>query len=388
MRRHGVFLGGQMVSLLGDGLAVLAVPLLVLQVTRNPVIAALAAAPRTIGYLCVGLFAGPLVDRADPWRLMIAMDILRAGAFVAMFAVAGGGGLAVAAVLGLAFLAGGAGVFFESALMVAVKDVFAGGALVRVNAALEVAAQVARVAGPGVVGVLSLTVGVRPAVLVNAATFVVSLATLLTVRRPYRRTPRPDRNLRRELAEGLRFIRTTRVLLAMTLLQVVVNFALGAEKLVVFFLKDTLGLAAAAVSAVVVAGGVGGILGALAAPRLAAWLGDVRAIVGRIVVIGIAFTCLGWTGAAGAAAAYAVMLAAQTAASVVNRSMRLRIVPPALTGRVFSTTRVAFGGVDPAGAAVAGALTGALGGDPRPVFVGGGVIVVLAAVLARRTALR
>lgn len=387
MWRRDVFVGGQMVSLLGDGLAVLAVPLLALQETRNPVVAALAAAPRTIGYLCVGLVAGALVDRADPWRLMIGMDALRAAAFVAMFAVAGPGGLRVGAVLGLAFLAGGAGVFFESALMVAVKGVYEAAALVRVNAVLELATQLARVAGPATVGLLAVTVGVRPAVLADAGTFVVSLVTLFAVRRP-RRTEAPPRNLRRDLAEGLRYILTTRVLLAMTLLQVVVNFALGAEKLTVFFLKDTLGLAAGAVGAIVAVGGAGGVLGALIAPRLAARLGDLRVIIGGIVVTGASFAALGVSGAAGAAGAYAIMMTAQTTAGVVNRSMRLRIVPSALVGRVFSTTRLAFGGVDPAGAAAAGLATGALGGDPRVVFVTCGLIVVAAAVVARRTALR
>jgi MFS family permease len=409
-----VFLGGQAVSLFGDGLAVLAVPLLVLQLTRSPVAATLAAAPRTVGYLLVGLVAGPVVDRVDPWPLMIAMDALRLVSFTAMFALAEAGALPVWAVLVLAFAAGGAGVFFESALMVAVKDVFAAGALVRVNALLELAGQVARVAGPAAVGLLAVTVGVPSALLANAATFGVSLVTLLAVRRTRAvgtrvvgtraaagrtdgavaaRFAAGARRMAGELRDGLRYIRATRVLLAITLVQVVCNFVLGAEKLVVFFLRDTLALGPAAVSAVVVAGGLGGVLGALVAPRLAAWLGEMRVIVGGIAVLGVAFALVGVAGELPAVGvtvgvSYGVMLCAQTAAGVVNRSMRLRIVPRELTGRVFSMTRLAFGGVDPAGAAVAGVLTGALGGDPRAVFVAAGVIVTATAVTARATALR
>ena len=56
--RPWVFLGGQAVSMLGDGLAALAIPLLVLQLTRSPVAAALAAAPRSLGYLAAGIPAG------------------------------------------------------------------------------------------------------------------------------------------------------------------------------------------------------------------------------------------------------------------------------------------------------------------------------------------
>src|SRR5262245_3724939 len=53
-----VFLSGQAISLLGDGLAVLAIPLLVLDLTRSPLISGLSAASMTLGYLAVGLPAG------------------------------------------------------------------------------------------------------------------------------------------------------------------------------------------------------------------------------------------------------------------------------------------------------------------------------------------
>ena len=56
--RSRIFLGGQAVSLLGDGIAVLAIPLLVLQLTGSPVLAVLASAPRSVGYLAAGLPAG------------------------------------------------------------------------------------------------------------------------------------------------------------------------------------------------------------------------------------------------------------------------------------------------------------------------------------------
>lgn len=510
--RRGVFLGGQMVSLFGDGLAVLAVPLLVLQLTRSPVAAALAAAPRTVGYLLVGLVAGPLVDRADPWRLMIAMDAVRAAAFVAMYAVAALDG-PVWPVLALAFAAGGAGVFFESALMVAVKTVFAPAALVGANASLELATQVARALGPATVALLSVTIGIRPALLLNAATFMVSVLTLTTrPTRPPRRTPAcgvpaceqptpaghpadvppnppdprpptpPERGLGRspaarsprppavpsvpsgaapgdvpgpytthlpsppeggppgssrslavpsgdvpgdvpgsyaarpaslsegeppgsscspavpsgdvpgrvrgvvrglvgELRDGVRFILATRVLLVITGAQVVINFALGSEKLVVFFLRDTLALSPDAVGLVVAAGGAGGIAGALAAPRLARRAGDLPVIVAGIAVTGAAFAVLSLTGTVSAlAGAYGLMLCAQTSASVVNRAMRLRLVPRALTARVFGTARLAFGGADPAGAMLAGALTTALSGDPRPIFATAGALVAATSI--------
>ncbi|TQL99182.1 MFS transporter [Actinoallomurus bryophytorum] len=163
-----VFLSGQAVSLLGDGLAVLAIPLLVLGLTHSPLLTALASAPRTIGYLLVGLPSGPIVDRTDPWLLLVAMDIVRAAIFVALFLLSLTHVRSVAVILVLATAAAGAGVFFESALTVAVRDVFTGPDLIRANSFLEMAGQTSVVIGPAVVGVLAAGLGVGAGLLVVA----------------------------------------------------------------------------------------------------------------------------------------------------------------------------------------------------------------------------
>ena len=75
--------------MLGDGLALLAIPLLVLQLTRSPVAAVLASLPGSVGYLAAGLPAGVLVDRLDPWRVLIAGDVVRAAIFGVLFLLTG-----------------------------------------------------------------------------------------------------------------------------------------------------------------------------------------------------------------------------------------------------------------------------------------------------------
>jgi MFS family permease len=116
--RRRTFLSGQAVSLLGDGLAALAIPLLVLDLSRSPVISGLSAASVTVGYLMVGLPAGVLVDRVDPWRVLLLTDALRAGLFAALFGFAAAGRLAVWLVLAIAFAAGSCSVFSQTALAV------------------------------------------------------------------------------------------------------------------------------------------------------------------------------------------------------------------------------------------------------------------------------
>jgi hypothetical protein len=71
--------------------------------------------------------------------------------------------------------------------------------------------------------------------------------------------------LRRELADGIRYLTATRVLFGLLIFVLVLNLCLGADKLIIFMAKDTLRLPAWQVGLVISAGGAGGILGAAGA---------------------------------------------------------------------------------------------------------------------------
>ena len=105
----------------------LTVPLLVLDLSRNPLVAALSAASVTVGYLVVGLPVGVLVDRTDPWRVLLLTDAARAGLFAVLFGFTTAGLLTVWLVLAVAFAAGACSVFSQTALAVVVRDLFPAG---------------------------------------------------------------------------------------------------------------------------------------------------------------------------------------------------------------------------------------------------------------------
>jgi MFS family permease len=382
--RSRIFLGGQAVSLLGDGIAVLAIPLLVLQLTGSPVLAVLASAPRSVGYLAAGLPAGILADRLDPWRVLVAADIVRASVFLGLFILAGQHRLVVWPVLALAFVAGGATVFFETALAITVRDLFAGPRLVPANSRLEAANQGGQVIGPGVAGLLAAAGLLRGTMLIDALTFGVSLASLGALRGGYRAVARAGRTtaslsaLRRDLADGVRYLAATRLLLALMGFVLVLNLCLGADKLFVFFAKDTLGLSAWQVGVVVTVGGAGGVLGAAATGWWCRRVGPLPAVASCAVASGVALIMLS------TAWSMPVMMAANllytwaiVAASVTLRALRQVLVPRELLGRVTAAWRLAAQVVTPIGAVAAGAMTGALGGDPRAVFAVAGALTIL-----------
>jgi MFS family permease len=391
-----IFLSGQAISLFGDGLAILAIPLLVLQVTGSPLAAALASSPRTIGYLLVGLPSGPVVDRVNPWFILTAMDAFRGAVFVALYVMTVTGERSVWPILALAFVSGGAGVFFDSALTIAVRDIFDGGALVQANSFLEMASQSSVVLGPAIVGVLASSLGVNLTLLIDAATFGVSLATLFTVsrRRSEAAVAAPPatgswRELWSEFRGGFSYVLGTRVILALTVVQMMINLCLSVEKLIVYFARDTLGLAAGMVAVAVAAGGVGGVAGAVTARRFVTRAGPVRLVALSVLLIGASLALASaaidvwWLAAANLTLAWATIVA-----SIVIRTLRQQIVPRHLLGRVTSTVRTVYLAVTPIGAALAGVLTSGLGGNPRPVFLGAGILILITTVIAWPTALR
>lgn len=155
-----VFLTGQVVSVLGDGLALLAVPLMVLRVTHDPLAAGLASATRGLGYLAVGVLAGPITDRLDAVRVLVVADAVRAAAFAVLAAMALLGVRQAGPVLGVALVSAAATVFFDAAFAITVPDLFARERVLPANAAVETAAQLSRLLGPAAAGLLVASAGV------------------------------------------------------------------------------------------------------------------------------------------------------------------------------------------------------------------------------------
>jgi MFS family permease len=396
MRGSRIFLAGQAVSQLGDGLALLAIPLLILHLTQSPVAAVLASLPASAGYLAAGLPAGLLADRMSPRLVLACGDAVRAALFLALYLISGTPETPPWLILSLAFAAGVVTVFSDTALALVVRDVFAGPRLIPANSLLESAAQLGLILGPGGAGLLAAAGLLRASLLIDAVTFLVSLACLAGLRGcypagPHPRKPRPAltwRAARSELAEGIRQVAGTRLLLTLLVFQIALNLSLGADKLVIFLLRSTLALSPWHVGLVISAGGLGGLLGAAGTGWLARRFGP----------LGVISFCCGVSGAAmlllGAALSAPVALAANVlytwaivAASVTNRSLRQALVPRPLLGRVTASWRLSSQAVTLAGGLLAGAAA-ALAGSPRPVFAAAGVLTLLTVTITWLAALR
>jgi predicted MFS family arabinose efflux permease len=365
---------GETVSGAGNALALVVVPLLAVTVLRASTfaVAALTAAAY-LPWLVIGLPAGAWADRWPARPLMIGCDVISALLYASLPVAAWLGVLTTGQVVVVVLLAGAANVFFTTAYQVCLPALVTPAELVAGNARLQGGASAAAIGGRGLAGLAAQAVGPAAALLANAASFVVSALCLLRIR-PAAPDPstaphlagRRTSSIRAEAWQGICFVARDPYLRAMTLYAAVANLAYtGNLALVVVFLVRVVGLGSAAVGLLLAAGGIGGVLGAVAAPRLTRAFGAARTLVLASLAAGLSGLLIPLTGPGPRLACYAagsaLIAGGISVANVIAGSFRQEYCPPAMLGRASASMRFLAYGMIPLGALLAGALGTALG---------------------------
>ncbi|MGW1890618.1 MFS transporter [Streptomyces sp. NPDC002004] len=350
-------------SHLGTNVGYVAIPLLAVTVLdASPGQAGALAALSTAAFLLIGLPAGAWVDRMTGSRVLVAADAARAALLasipVAWFLDA----LTLPQLYAVVLLNGCATVFFDVGSQSVLPELVGRESLVPANAAVVSLMAGANIAGRGAGGLLVQMFTAPVAVLGAAVAYLLSAVGLVGMRRRGARTaPQTARRLRAEVAEGLRYVLASRELRALALTAALTN--LGAQMinamLPVLFTRD-LRLPAVTLGLYWAAGGLGLLLGAGCARRLAARFGHGR-------VLGLAGL---WTVPAAPAVALvghgpwlwvaaAGWLTAMTKTGVDNVlgvSLRQRLTPDPLLGRMNATFRFLLTGALAVGSALGGLI--------------------------------
>ena len=359
-------------------MAVVGMPLLAVTVLHASTVAVAAiTASAYLPWLIIGLPAGAWVDRLPCRRLMITCDIMSFTLYASLPASAWAGELTIAQVIAVALAAGSVSVLFTTAYRVLLPSLVAPEDLIEGNAELQGSAAAAAIGGRAASGIAAEAVGAATALMFNAASFAVSAACLLAIRRPRRRrllhhrplrgrAARPATTLRAEIAEGTRFIRRDPYLRPLTLYGCAANLAYsGSTALVVLLLVRVIGLGPAAAGLLLAVSGFGGIGGALAARRLARRAGSARALLLCAAAGGLSGLLIPLAGPGPRAAFFAAgattVSAAIAVSNIVIGSFRQAYCPPALLGRVTATMSLLVRAGIPLGALAAGAIAAAVG---------------------------
>jgi MFS family permease len=203
----GRFWLGQTISNLGSSFTFFALPLLVFKLTGSPVNLGITTAAEFVPYLLFGLVIGAWVDRVDRKRLMIATDLARAAVIATIPLLAAADALSVGWVYGVAFASASLTIAFDAAEFAAIPSLVpSSDDLVTANGRVQASYSTAQIAGPLLAGLLITVAPVQQVLWVDAASFLVSAATLLLIATSFN-APRDDqarRAIRHDILDGLR----------------------------------------------------------------------------------------------------------------------------------------------------------------------------------------
>ena len=353
---------GQVTSQLGAHVSAVAVPLLaVLTLGASPLQLGLVTASGTVAFALIGLPAGAWVDS---WRLrplLVGCDLLRCLLLASIPAAAWLDLLTITQLVVVSLLSGAARVFFDIGYQSLLPTVVGQDQVLSGNSAMEAIRATGQVAGPGLGGWLVAIAGAANVVLLQAVTFAVSAGCLAGIATTQTPPPPHEGGLRVQIVEGLSFVRRTPLLAASAVTSAASNFAFAlASAASVVFMVDTLRLSPVELGLVFALGSLTALIGAAATPLLARRWGSVRVVWLCVAATG-PFTLLGPAAQPGALVGVLVLSMAigefgQIVYAITNVSLRQRLCPASILGRVNATMRFLMMGLFPVGAVVGGLL--------------------------------
>jgi MFS family permease len=373
------FWSADSLSWIGSQINLLALPLiaaLTLDASAFQV-GALAAAGQAPLFL-LGLFAGAWVERRKRRPILIAADLARAVILLAVPIAALFDQLSMPLLYIVAFSVGVFSVFFDVSYLSFLPALVGRDRLVEANSKLEASASGAQVAGPFLGGVLAGVLSAPFAILIDAISYLVSAVLL---RRIETEEPEPEpaaahESIWGQIGQGLRFVGHEPTLRALAGCSAVTNFS-GWIFLAVYilFMERELGLGATSVGLVFASGGVGALIGSIFAERLAKRFGTGWTLVGAQLGFGVTgllvpvAVLVPSVGLPLVVAAEFLQWLTLLVYAVNAISLRQRITPDALLGRVNATFTFVARGVIPLGSLAGGVLGGVIG-LPMTLVVG------------------
>src|SRR5580704_11598836 len=374
------------ISSTGDGAFVAALPLLAVTITRDPRLVSVVTAATYLPWLLLSLPAGAVVDRYDRATLMWRAQAVQAAVvtIIAVLVVVHQANIEVLAAGGL--LLGSAEVIFSNAAQSVLPALVPPELLSKANGSQQVSLTVGEsFLGPPIGSLLFAAAAALPFGL-DAASFAGSAALLGRLPRTGQAAENAEAAkrppIRTQIAEGLRWLARHRLLRVIAVLLGIYNFAnqMG-QAILVLLATQTLHVSTRGYGLLLAASAVGSVVGGLVNPVLTRRMGMLPSLVLPALVDAAAFVGIGLApGPIVVAALLAVQGFSVAMWNVVTVSLRKRVVPGHLLGRVNSVYRMLGWGLMPLGALAGGFVAHAAG--LRAPYIVAGLLCAVSALVA------
>ncbi|WP_254434222.1 MFS transporter [Halobacillus sp. Marseille-Q1614] len=332
-------IGGSVVSFIGDQIYFLALPFVVLSLTGSPLAMGIVAFLERLPILLQPLL-GVLADRYHRKLLLIVCDIGR-GTLIGLI-----GFLYVFDQLQMwqlytgAFGMGVLSQLYNTAQFASIPALVREHDLEKANAVNGGLFQAAVLIGPGLGGIIVSMYHPGYALLINSLSFFLALAALLTL--PIRPHASKRKNMWREMKEGFTHVYKIKPIFYTNIAMLISIFGTTLFlTMMVFHMKDTVGLSAASIGWLLSAGGASAICGAFLSPFLKKkWsyrqILFTASFLGGLSIIGFSLTHSYWS--------LLLMNAIGTLAASIQSpciiTIRQKLTPARLLGRVQATSRL------------------------------------------------
>lgn len=374
-RAFRVLWAGQMVSLVGSGLTSFALGVWVYQRTGSATQFGLIALSTALPGIVLSPVGGALVDRCDRRRMLVACDVGAGLCSLALALLYFAGRLQVWHVWGILGLAAVFSVPRSPALAASTTLLVPKDDLARAAGMMQAAQAASMIAAPLAAGFLLGTIGVAGVLVIDAVSFVLSLASVLAIAIPAAPSsaerPRAATSLWSDAAVGWSYVASRPGLAALLGFFAVANFVLGFVE--VLLVPMALGfLPAPALGSMLAAGGLGMLAGGLLATVWGGPRRRIRGVLSFTAVLGLGLWGLGLRPSAPlVTAALVALLFVVPLINAANQALWQVKVPADVQGRVFAIRRMTALSCQPLAYITAGPLADRVCG---PLLAPGGAL--------------
>ena len=378
---------GLLVSNSGSWMQLVAQGVLVYDLTRSAFALGLVSFARAVPMMVVTPMGGVVADRVPRLRLLKVTQITALCLALVLAVLTSAGVITVWQIALLSLLSGTVNAFDQPTRQALLPDLVRREDLTNAIALNSAAWQGAAMFGPALAGLAIGWVGIAGAFYANAASFLAVVAALLLMRGVPERSAdaREPRGLFDDLAQGLRYVRATRLVWTLLVLSVVTSvFGRSYVQLLPAFAGAVLHVGPRELGLMMSAPGAGTLVGATALGAL----GDVRrkggVLLGGMALFSVTLILFSVSRSLPLALVLLFLTGVTSIVfSTMLSSMLQLTVPGHMRGRVMSLLTVSFQGFGPVGALLTGSLADVIG-TPRAIALAAALMAVGAALASAR----
>ncbi|HVB13358.1 MAG TPA: MFS transporter [Candidatus Dormibacteraeota bacterium] len=371
------YASGQSISMVGTWMQTTAQSWLVLTLTHSALDLGLVVATQTLPVLVLGAYGGVIADRVEKRRLMVFLQTMMGIQAAVLGILTLAGVIQIWEIFILAALLGLNNTFENPSRQAFMMEMVGAKDLRNAVSLNTVLVNVARAIGPAVAGLLIASVGIGWCFIINAASFIAVVASLVTMDLSLLRPSRKTARARGQLREGFRYVAgIPEMAVPLLMMAVVGTLAYEFQVVLPVMASHTFQGGAKAYGFMTASMGIGAIGGGLVtAARGRTGLRPVAiaaGVFGLVLLMAAAAPTLTFEYIALAVVGWASI----SFIARGNSTLQLTAAPR-MRGRVMALWVIAFQGTTPIGGPLIGWVTSTAG--PRVALATGGVSCLVAA---------